>query len=79
MDGLPIQENNDFYFVSKNNGISHACGHDGHMAILLGVINILSKVNKTKYKVNQTALLSRKELGSLNVKQLRRQNLMEIS
>ena len=50
MDGLPIQENNDFYFVSKNNGISHACGHDGHMAILLGVINILSKVKKTKYK-----------------------------
>ena len=50
MDGLPIQENNDFSFTSKKNGFSHACGHDGHMAILLGVINIISNIEKTKYK-----------------------------
>jgi amidohydrolase len=42
MDALPIDEENDFEFVSKNPGVMHACGHDGHTAILLGVAKILS-------------------------------------
>ena len=36
MDALPIMEENDFEFVSKNPGIMHACGHDGHTAMLIG-------------------------------------------
>ena len=37
MDALPIkEENNNIDYCSKNDGIMHACGHDGHMAILLG-------------------------------------------
>jgi amidohydrolase len=42
MDALPIRENNTTTFVSKNDGIMHACGHDGHMAIGLTIANILS-------------------------------------
>ena len=48
MDALPIQEVGDLEFKSKNEGVMHACGHDGHMAILLGVANALSKNKKLK-------------------------------
>jgi amidohydrolase len=37
LDALPIEEINDFNYRSKIQGVSHACGHDGHMAIMLGV------------------------------------------
>lgn len=42
MDALPVQETNDVEYRSTNPGIMHACGHDGHMAILLAVARILS-------------------------------------
>ena len=48
MDALPIQEVGDLEFKSKNEGVMHACGHDGHMAILLGAANALSKNKKLK-------------------------------
>ncbi|MDH2884904.1 amidohydrolase [Bacillus cytotoxicus] len=41
MDALPIQEENEFEFISKNPGVMHACGHDGHIAILLGTVYTL--------------------------------------
>lgn len=43
MDALPIEEENQFDFVSRNEGVMHACGHDGHMAMLLGTAYTLSK------------------------------------
>ncbi|TDE05699.1 amidohydrolase [Flavobacterium sandaracinum] len=37
LDALPIEETNVFGHRSLNNGVSHKCGHDGHMAILCGL------------------------------------------
>ncbi|MDR0852692.1 MAG: amidohydrolase [Clostridiales Family XIII bacterium] len=43
MDALPIREETDVAWKSENEGIMHACGHDGHTAILLGVARVLSE------------------------------------
>jgi len=52
MDALPINEETGLPFSSKNKGIMHACGHDGHMAVLLGVGKILFRfVDYLKYNV----------------------------
>ncbi|MFD2762193.1 M20 metallopeptidase family protein [Lentibacillus juripiscarius] len=43
IDALPItEERDDIPFKSKNDGIMHACGHDGHAAILLGAAKVLA-------------------------------------
>lgn len=41
LDALPIIEDTDLPFQSKNNGVMHACGHDVHTAILLGAAEII--------------------------------------
>lgn len=42
MDALPAQEETGFSFASKTPGVSHACGHDMHTAMLLGTAKVLS-------------------------------------
>jgi hippurate hydrolase len=43
MDALPITECSTHDYPSQNDGVMHACGHDGHMAMLLGAAEILTR------------------------------------
>ncbi|RZL55392.1 MAG: amidohydrolase, partial [Pedobacter sp.] len=44
MDALPIHEDNDKPYRSKNHGVMHACGHDVHTSSLLGTAYILNQL-----------------------------------
>lgn len=44
MDGLPIQEETGLPFASTHDGVMHACGHDGHMAMVLGAALVLDSM-----------------------------------
>lgn len=47
MDALPVQEETGFTFQSKHEGVMHACGHDVHMANLLGVAKVLHALRES--------------------------------
>ncbi len=51
MDALPLDEENTLEFKSKNKGKAHMCGHDSHVAIILGVAKVLAQF-KDKLKGN---------------------------
>ena len=44
MDALPIAEETGLEFASTHAGTMHACGHDGHMAMVLGAVTVLNKI-----------------------------------
>ncbi|OEH87048.1 hypothetical protein BHU72_01220 [Desulfuribacillus stibiiarsenatis] len=46
MDALPILDEKVCGYTSKNTGVMHACGHDGHVAILLGVAKVLCDIQR---------------------------------
>lgn len=43
MDALPLDEANDVSYKSQHQGLMHACGHDGHVAVALGIIRWLKE------------------------------------
>lgn len=72
IDGLPVTERNDLSFKSEvkttflntETGVMHACGHDTHTAILMGVAEILTK-NKEKIKGTVKFIFQPAEEGPL--------------
>ena len=44
IDALPIHEETGLPFASQNEGVMHACGHDSHIAVLLGAAAILQSI-----------------------------------
>lgn len=51
LDALPIEEINDFEHASKNEGVGHMCGHDGHSAIVAGLATVLAEEKPKKGNV----------------------------
>lgn len=62
IDALPVVEKNDISYCSKHEGKMHACGHDGHTTILLGLAKYLS-LNKSKIKDNILLIFQPAEEG----------------
>jgi amidohydrolase len=54
IDALNVNEDNDIEYKSKNEGVMHACGHDGHIAMLLGAAKIL---NELKHEIDGSVKL----------------------
>ena len=60
IDALPLKEEGDKEYISENPEAAHACGHDGHMAILMGAAELLSQ-KKDQFKGNVVFLFQPSE------------------
>lgn len=74
MDALPILEKTGLTYSSENEGVMHACGHDGHTAILLGTAKLLSSMRdkfsgvvKFIFQPGEETLLGAKEMVKVGV------------
>ncbi len=76
MDALPIEEKSDVNFQSLYPGKMHACGHDAHMAIALGVAKILEK-NKKHLKGNVKIFFEPSEETTGGAKEMVKEGCME--
>ena len=57
IDALPIQEQNNVSYRSRNEGVMHACGHDGHTAMVLGVAKRIQEEGLAKVFTGNVKLL----------------------
>ncbi len=75
MDALPLQEANAFTHASKNPGKMHACGHDGHTALLLGAARYLSENRNFDGKV--VLIFQPAEEGNAGAKRMMEDGLLQ--
>ena len=76
MDALPVTEETGLPFASTHKGAMHACGHDGHMSMVLGTATILNKI-KDKLKGNIKFLFQPAEEGPGGAKPMIEAGVME--
>ena len=76
IDALPIEEKNSFEYKSKNKGVMHACGHDGIIAVVLGLAKLL-KDNKEKLSCNVKFIFEPAEETGKGAKKLINENVLE--
>lgn len=75
MDALPVKEETGVDFKSKHQNMMHACGHDGHMAILLGLAKYLSKVEDIQRDI--VLIFQPAEEGPGGAKEIVNQGILE--
>jgi amidohydrolase len=76
MDGLPLQEANDVPHRSSVDGRMHACGHDGHTAILLGTALALAAA-RPRIRGNVRLLFQPAEEGGAGAERMRKEGALE--
>jgi len=76
MDALPITEKTKLLFASIHDGAMHACGHDGHMAMVLVALTVLSRI-KSQFKGNIKFLFQPAEEGPGGAKPMIEEGVMD--
>lgn len=76
MDALPINEENNVPYKSDNPGVMHACGHDGHMAMLLIAAKVLAE-RRREIKGNIKFIFEPSEETGKGAKQMIREGVLE--
>ncbi len=76
MDALPMQETSNVPYRSKHQNIMHACGHDGHTAMLLGAAKVLSQ-NKEHLKGSVRFIFQPGEEGYFGAKHMIQDGCLE--
>jgi amidohydrolase len=76
MDALPITEETGLEFTSTHAGAMHACGHDGHMSMVLGAATVLTNI-KNQLKGTIKFLFQPAEEGPGGAKPMIEQGIME--
>jgi amidohydrolase len=76
MDALPIQEENDVEYVSQNPGVMHACGHDTHVAMGMGVATLLAE-QRSSFKGTLKLVFQPAEEGAGGAQAMIRDGVLE--
>lgn len=76
MDALPIIEKTEVPYRSKNEGTMHACGHDGHTAMLLGAAKIVSSL-KNQLSGAVKFIFQPAEEGGLGALRMREEGVLQ--
>jgi len=77
MDALPIVEETGAEYASKTEGVMHACGHDAHTAILLGVARVLSERKATFSGTVKLLFQPAEEIGEGGAKGMIEQGVLD--